>query len=121
ELVRVGAIAPLIVLDAEVLEDFTVRGPKLGRIRDVERLGERARIVDRHDALQGVVVGPREALDEVQFLRVWRSCAVEPEPVVEADGIDDEGRTLPVTDRVAEPRRRRIVGMLADRKSTRLN
>src|SRR5262245_2855385 len=64
---RIGIrpLAPLIVLDAEILDDFAVRLPELGRIGHIERLGERPRILDGHDALQRVVVGARIALDEV--------------------------------------------------------
>src|SRR6266850_499637 len=88
--IGVGPLAPLIVLDAEVLEDLAVRRPELRGVGDRERLGERSRILDRHDALQRVEVGPRVAFDQVQLLGVRRSRAVEPEPVVEADGVDDE-------------------------------
>src|SRR5204862_5896483 len=83
--VWIRALAPLIVLDAEVFDDFARRFTELRFVGDVERLGEGARIVDRDDAPQRVVVGPRVAFDEVQSLGVWRSCTVEPEPVVQSD------------------------------------
>src|SRR2546423_3379200 len=81
--IGVGALAPLIVLDAEVLDDFAIRRSELGRVRHGEWLGKSSRILNRHDTLQRVVVGPRVPFDEVQLLCVWRSGAVEPELVVE--------------------------------------
>src|SRR4030095_12983816 len=83
--VDVGPFAPLIILDAEIFDDFAVRIAELCRIRDFEWFGERSRIVDGHHTLKCVVVGAREALDEVKLLGMWCSCAVEPELVVEPD------------------------------------
>src|ERR1051325_6633238 len=63
--VWIGALAPLIVLDAEVFDDLARRLTELRFVGDVERLGKGARVVDRDDAPEGVVVGPRVAFDEV--------------------------------------------------------
>src|SRR6478672_5781473 len=101
--VAVGAFAPLIVFDAEVLDDLAVRRAQLCRKRDVKWLGERSRIIDRDHTPQRVVVGPRVPLDHVEFLGVRRACAVEPELVVETDSVDDERGPFPVPDRVAIP------------------
>src|SRR6188474_2453529 len=79
----------LIVLDADVLHDLAVRRPQLRGVGDRERPRKRARVLDRHVAAKRREVRPRPPLDEVQLLCVGNAAPVQPEPVVEPDGIDD--------------------------------
>src|SRR5688572_15763729 len=102
----------LVVFDADVFENFAVGRPQFGVKTHVEWPGKRARIVDRHDSRQLRELGPRPPLDGVQLLGVRRAAAIEPELVVEADGVDDERVAIPASDRVAEPCRRGSLRML---------
>src|SRR5262249_29679646 len=54
-----------------------------------------------------------EALDDVHLIGVRVSCEIEPEPVVEANGVHDQRIALQPADRVAVPARIRVLGMLA--------
>src|SRR5262245_50328712 len=53
-----------------------------------------------------------EALDDVHLLGVRVPSEIEPEPVVEANGVHDQRIALQPADRVAVPARIWVVGML---------
>ena len=62
-------------------------------------------LIRRVRTFQGV------AFDDVELLGVRVTFKVEPEPVVESDGVDDERVSVPSANRVTVPRRVRIHGM----------
>src|SRR5438552_4805563 len=89
----------------------------LGRTQArVERDGKRLRVVrrigDRRLHHERAEVRARVTLHRVQLLAVRVAAEIEPELVIEPDGVDDERLTLVVADRVAVPGRIRIVGVL---------
>src|SRR5579871_5922098 len=67
------------------------------------RLGERDRIVERVCDLQVPQVRPAISFRQVQGFAVRLARAIQPAPVIETDGVDDERIALPVPDRVAVP------------------
>src|SRR6266540_3576716 len=102
----------LVVLLADVLLQFVARRAVLGGEFQREWPGECAGVIDGHFVVEGAVVDPRPPLDDVKLLGVRRAAAVPPPLVVEPDRIDHQGVLLPVADRLAEPGRRRILGVL---------
>src|SRR6185503_4629902 len=97
--------ACLVVLRADVFHEFDILSHAARGELQLHRLRVRAGIVDGEVVDQRAEIGPREPLDRVELLRVWRTAAVEPELVVVADGIDDQRVAFPATDRVAVPAR----------------
>src|SRR5258706_14715281 len=71
-------------------------------------LGIFDRGVDRHR----VMVYAPHAFHNVQFLAVWMAVVIEPGFIVESDGVNDERISLPLSDRIAHPCGRQILGML---------
>ena len=57
-------------------------------------------------------VGALERLHQVQLVAVWVALRVEPREAVEPDGVDDQRVAIPFRDRLTEPRRVRILGVL---------
>src|SRR5262249_43330571 len=104
--------AVLLVLLADVLHQLFGR-PQPSVERHRERLRVVHRIVDRRLDGQRTQVRTRVAFNRVQLLAVRVTAEVEPELVVEANGIDDQRLALVVADRVTVPRRIRIVGVFA--------
>jgi hypothetical protein len=74
---------------------------------------ERARVLERHVVDERAVVGPGVPLDDVQLLGMRCTASIEPELVVEADGVDDERIAVPPADRMSEPRRNRCRRVLS--------
>src|SRR5882672_10193937 len=70
-------------------------------------------IVDRDLVVDGLGVEAREALDRVHLGRVRQAAAVEPEALVEADAVDEEGVALPLARRVAVVARAQFLRMRA--------
>src|SRR5205814_301404 len=79
----------LFVLLADVLHQLFVRSETC-RETDGERLRVRARIVNRDFAHKRAQIFARPAFDRVQLLSVRVAAEIEPELVVEPDGVDDE-------------------------------
>src|SRR6478609_7243640 len=65
---------------------------------------ERTWILEDDVVDERAVVRTRIALDDMQLLGVRRSTSIEPELVVEADGVDDERVALPPADGMPQPR-----------------
>ena len=59
---------------------------------------ERTGILEDDVVDERAVVRTRITLDDVELLGVRRSTSIEPELVVEADGVDDERVALPPSD-----------------------
>src|SRR5690606_15900947 len=95
-------------LVADVLEDILVGRPTLIPRRG-PRPGVGSWVVDRDLVPQGADVRPRDALDQVQPFRVRITFPMHPEPLVEADRVDDERVAVPMTDRMPEVARVDIV------------
>src|SRR6266699_4606260 len=71
-----------------------------------------ARIVNGDIVLQGIEIGTRKALHEVQLPGVRQAAVGEPEALVEALRIDDQRVALPAPDGAAEVER--VVGVALD-------
>src|SRR5207249_6583880 len=86
----------LIVVLADVLGEFRANTPA---IEEAGRPGARvrARIVDGEFDLHDVHFRAREPLDQMQFFSVRRALALHPELFVEADRVDDERVSFPMT------------------------
>ena len=78
-----------------------------------ERLGISAWIVDHDFEVQVRIIGPPVTLDGVQFFGVRVPREIEPELIVEADGIDDQGIAFPFAGGVSVPGGVGVVGMSA--------
>src|SRR5438046_5429571 len=102
----------LVVFLADVFHEF-VSGLKSGGEGQLEWSGVCTRIVDRDFVDQSSKILSRPAFNRVQFCRVGMAPEIEPEPVVESDGVDDKGVAFIVCDRVAVPRRIEILGMFS--------
>src|SRR4029450_2393300 len=103
----------LIVLLADVFHQVVARlnQRRLKGHRKRPRVG--TRIIDGYLAHQMTGIHPRPPFDRVQLLRMGRRSSIEPELVVEPDGVDDEGVVLVPTDGMTEPGWLEFGGMLA--------
>src|ERR1051326_7613655 len=62
-------------------------------------------------------IAPLQSFGRMQRLGMGKAVIVDPTPIVESTGLDDERFTLPFTDRISKPGRRHIRGkMTAIRK-----
>src|SRR6185503_15572465 len=100
--------AILIVLEADELRQFDVGTHVRGRELQVDRPGERARILDGDVVDHRSVIRPRVAFDRVQLVGVRHAFLVVPVLAVVADSVDDECVALPPADRVSELRRQQL-------------
>src|SRR5688572_14559670 len=105
--------AELVVLFADVLLQLIAGSAVLRAETQRERLGKRTGIVDCDFVVEGPEADARPPLDDMELLGVRRAAAIPPPLVVEPDRIDHEGVSLPAPDRLAEPGRRGILGVLA--------
>src|SRR5687767_478199 len=102
----------VVLLLADVLEQLGARFEAQVH-RPAPRLGVGAWIVDRQLVTHGRVLGPRELLDRVQRISVRRRAAIDPEPFVVADRVDDQRVTFPPADRVSVVARLQVLWMAA--------
>ena len=102
----------LVVFLADVFHEF-VSGLKSGGEGQLEWSGVCSGIIDCNFVDQGSKILPRPAFNRVQFCGVGMAPEIEPEPVVESDGVDDKGVAFIVPDRVAVPSRIEIVRMFS--------
>ena len=68
-----------------------------------KRPGVSSRIGDGGFDLQMTEIGAAETLDDVQLFGVRMAREIEPEFIVEADGIDHQGVAVPASDGIAVP------------------
>jgi hypothetical protein len=61
------------------------------------------RVIDEDAVFQRLAVGMSDAFNDMERIAVWTPQAIEPRPVVEADGVDDERVAFSTAGRVAEP------------------
>src|SRR3970282_2405552 len=98
----------LVVFVADVLHEIPARAqPRL--MADRERLRVRAGVDDRGHVLEGAVARARVAVHGPELARVRVPQEVEPEQLVEADGIDDQRLAFPMPHRMPVPRGIRIL------------
>src|SRR5439155_2918632 len=98
----------LHILLAHELEAFLVgRKPHIEAALPRSRV--RARILNRHFVLDGVEIGSREPFDQVQLLGVGCALPIDPEPLVEPDGVEHDGVAFPVADGVSQIGRLQIL------------
>ena len=105
------ADAAALVL-ADVFEQLGI-GRQQSLALDRERPREHLRIVDGDLVVQVAEVAAAETLGQTERLGLWMSGAVEPTLVVEPGGRDDQRVAFPSSDRVAEPRRVRVLRQIA--------
>src|SRR4030095_6782053 len=84
----------------DVLEQL---GPRLPDQIDLpcKRRGVRARVVDGELVAERIEIDASEPFECVELRGVRQTAPVPPEPLVEADGVDDERVALPMADGVA--------------------
>src|SRR5437868_6056656 len=58
-------------------------------------------------------IRPAVALGDVQFIGMWYALTVKPGFVIESDGVDDKGVTVPFGNRIAHPQRLEVFRMTA--------
>src|SRR5207249_3565125 len=101
----------LVVLVADVLHQLLT--VLIGRVAvHRKRLCIRSRILDGRFILQMIEISTPVALDDVQPLRVRVASEIEPESVVESNGIDNQRIAFPPANRVAVPGGIGVFGML---------
>ena len=97
---------------AEIFQQILVGNERLLLgVGDRFRVG--LRIVDGHFDVQVPEVPAPEAFDHAQRVAVRMAHPIEPAPVVEANGVDDQRVARPRADRIAHPSRLRIRRQLA--------
>src|SRR4051812_5899721 len=101
-------MARLLVLVADELDHFVFRRQPL-RDPHGPRLGIRLRIVHRDVDPQCSVIHPRETLGQLQLVGERAAVDVEPPAVAEPARLDDQRVALPLADRIALPRRVRVL------------
>src|ERR1700692_2307561 len=94
-----------------VLDLLPIRPAVIGFLRS-PRLGEHFRIFDGDRILQRATIGGPDALGDVHLITMSTTTR-EARVVLEAAGIDDEGFTLPMADRMALLARQSVGGMTA--------
>src|SRR6185503_4677999 len=102
----------LVVFIADIFEQVGIR-LKHGMTVHGERPGVSSRIVDGGFDLQMTQVGAPKTLHHVQLLSVGMPREIEPEFVVEPDGVDDHRVAIPASDGIPVPGGIGIGGMLA--------
>src|SRR5262245_41233287 len=103
----------LIVLLADIFHQLVARLNQRCLKDHRKRPRVCTRIINGHLAHQMTRIYPPPPLDGVQLCGMWRRSSIEPELVVEPDGVDDEGVVLVPADGMTEPRGLEIGGMPA--------
>src|SRR5690348_8333678 len=91
-----------LVLLADVLQELIARQQAMLGI-DGERPGVRSGIGNRDLFSEDSEFGTRVAFDRMELLSVRMPDEIEPEPVVEPDGVNDQRVLVPPASRVAVP------------------
>src|SRR5919197_3426371 len=102
----------MVVVLADIFKQFLARAPTKDKARIPGR-GVCAGIIDHYFVFQIVHIQTCEAFEKMELLRMRRSFAVHPEPLVKSHSIDDERVAFPAADRVSVVARLQILGMLA--------
>src|SRR5690242_12702523 len=92
----------LVIFIADIFEQIGIR-LKHGVPVHSKRPGVGSRVGDGSFDIQMTEIGAAEALDDVQLLGVRMARKIEPEFVVEPDGIDHHRVAIPASDGIAVP------------------
>ena len=93
-----GAVGKLVILDADVFQDLAAGHAQLCGKCHVEWFGKGPRVVNRHHTAQCREIDAGPPLYQVELLAVRRAGAVQPESVVQANGVDNECVSFPPAD-----------------------
>src|SRR5581483_7714154 len=110
-LLLLEVLAVVFVFLADEFVDFREVGTQREGAGHLPGLGEDVGVFEGGLVLQGVVIGARKALDDMERLGVLE--AADLGLVVEADGIDDESVAFPMADGIAHPGWVRVDGVRA--------